>query len=101
MGYEHLSTWFFVNRNVCGYFDYKKGFRQGDLPVLPLIMKILGCLLQQGTADKVFSWHSRFKRTELTHLSFADDVLILTKGDPNLLGNLMVMVKHVTRGTLL
>ncbi|KAF9594838.1 hypothetical protein IFM89_034821 [Coptis chinensis] len=44
-------------------------------------MEILGGLLKQVVARKNINYHSKCRRVEVTHLRFADDVLLLCKGE--------------------
>ena len=62
-----------------GYFKGEKGVRQRDslFPYLFVIaMNVLSKLLDSAAAHGVFSLHPKCKKIHLTHLSFADDLLI-------------------------
>ncbi|XP_038994896.1 uncharacterized protein LOC120119062 [Hibiscus syriacus] len=71
------------NRTLIGFFKGAKGIRQGD-PLSSLLfvlsMNVLSRLLNLAAARGVFGYHPKFKRIGLTHLSFADDLLIFCKG---------------------
>ena len=43
-------------------------------------MNVLSKLLDSAAAYEVFSLHPKCKKIHLTHLSFADDLLIFSKG---------------------
>jgi hypothetical protein len=65
-----------------GYFQGKKGLRQGD-PLSPylfvLAMEGLSLLLEEmASSFPFFSFHPRCSLLRLTHLSFADDLLIFS-----------------------
>ena len=67
-----------------GFFKGAKGVRQGD-PLSPyifvVVMNALSKLLDTAAAHGVFSFHPKCKKVKLTHLSFANDLLIFTKGN--------------------
>lgn len=73
-----------LNGGLVGYFRGKKGLRQGD-PFSPhlfaIVIEVLSKLLDAAALKNIFSFHPKCKRLCLTHLAFADDLLIFTKGD--------------------
>ena len=58
--------------------------RQGD-PLSPYIfvlaMNVLSRLLDAAVSHGVFMYHPKCKKVNLTHLCFADDLLIFSKGN--------------------
>ncbi|CAL1408552.1 unnamed protein product [Linum trigynum] len=69
---------------VCvAIFFAKKGLRQGD-PLSPYLftisMEVLSRMLNRDLLVKAFKPHPQTHRIELTHLCFADDLLIFTRG---------------------
>nr|GEU63311.1 hypothetical protein [Tanacetum cinerariifolium] len=74
-----------INGDVHGFFKSKKGLRQGDLisPYLfTLVMELLNLMIKrQISIDKRFKFHIGCKSLGLTHLCFADDLLLLCHGD--------------------
>ncbi|XP_039034561.1 uncharacterized protein LOC120170754 [Hibiscus syriacus] len=71
------------NGSLIGHFKGARGVRQGD-PLSPFLfflsMNILSRLLNMATSRGTFRYHPKCKRIALTHLSFADDLLIFCKG---------------------
>ncbi|XP_074305781.1 uncharacterized protein LOC141641002 [Silene latifolia] len=84
---ECISTpWFTLslNGNSFGYFQGKRGIRQGD-PMSPLLftlcMEYLSRILAEVTSTMEFSFHPLCRPLSLTHLCFADDLLMFCRGD--------------------
>lgn len=72
----------YLNGSLVGYFPGKKGPRQGD-PISPYLfaiaMEVLSLLLTEvAVKDPRFGFHPRCKSLGLTHLCFADDLLIVS-----------------------
>ncbi|XP_039058744.1 uncharacterized protein LOC120202381 [Hibiscus syriacus] len=73
-----------LNDSLVGYFKGKRGLRQGDplsLILFVLAMNILSKLLNTAAAIGLFGYHPKCKQIGLTHLTFADDLLIFCKGN--------------------
>lgn len=74
------------NGRVHGYFKGKRRLRQGD-PLSPYLfviaMNCLSTLLNEGAMEGRFNYHDKCASTKLTHLCFADDLLIFTDGSAN------------------
>ncbi|XP_074305841.1 uncharacterized protein LOC141641063 [Silene latifolia] len=73
-----------LNGSTFGYFQGKRGIRQGD-PMSPLIfticMEYLSRVLRVVTEQLEFNYHSLYRTLKLSHLCFADDLLIFCRGD--------------------
>ncbi|CAH2936087.1 MAG: hypothetical protein CPSOU_6785 [uncultured Paraburkholderia sp.] len=73
-----------VNGDSYGFFPGRKGLRQGD-PISPylfvLCMEYFTRLMKRYTADHPFNYHPRCGNLKITHLSYADDLMIFTRGD--------------------
>ncbi|GJV03208.1 RNA-directed DNA polymerase, eukaryota, reverse transcriptase zinc-binding domain protein [Tanacetum coccineum] len=74
-----------VNGERFGYFKGGRGLRQGD-PMSPylftLVMEILSLIVQKKVEEKKdFRYHFGCKQLKLTHVCFADDLLMFYHGD--------------------
>lgn len=71
-----------VNGDGYGYFEGKRGLKQGD-PMSPLlfvlVMEYLTRSLKKMRELPDFRFHPMCKSTKLTHLIFADDLMIFCK----------------------
>ena len=68
-----------------GYFNGGRGLRQGD-PISPylftLVMEVLNLMLKKNIAVSAqFKYHFGCKKLRITHLCFADDLLVFCHGD--------------------
>lgn len=67
------------NGTVQGYFKSKRGLRQGD-PLSPYLfvvaMNCLSTLLNNAATEGRFGYHQNCEDSKLTHLCFADDLLL-------------------------
>ena len=73
-----------INGALEGYFRCYSGLKQGD-PLSPylfvLAMEALSACIKYEIGKGMFKFHSRCKETEITHLIFADDVMLFSYGD--------------------
>ena len=81
-----------INRRNTGEFPGSRGLKQGD-PLSPILfvvsMDYLSRLMQKHSLDKDFKFHPYCKPLRLTHLMFADDLLIFSKADPPTIRHIM------------
>nr|XP_016474527.1 PREDICTED: uncharacterized protein LOC107796285 [Nicotiana tabacum] len=73
-----------VNGETTKPFDAAKGLRQGD-PISPYLfsmaMEYLSRKLHELRDDKSFNFHPKCAKLKIAHLSFADDLLLFSRGD--------------------
>lgn len=75
-----------INGELAGFFEGKKGLRQGD-SISPylfiMLMEVLSRLLDKAESDGAFVLHPKCSSPKLTHLLFADDLLVFSDGSSN------------------
>ncbi|KAK4397507.1 Retrovirus-related Pol polyprotein from type-2 retrotransposable element R2DM [Sesamum angolense] len=73
-----------LNGSLHGFFAGKKGLRQGD-PMSPglflLCMEYFSRLIKRKTIDSDFNFHPKCEKLKITHLLFADDLMMFSRGD--------------------
>ncbi|GLU17102.1 hypothetical protein SLE2022_334970 [Rubroshorea leprosula] len=73
-----------INGQTKGYFQGQRGLRQGD-PISPylfvLVMEYLTRKLKELDMQEKFKYHSKCRVMQLTHLIFADDIMLFCKAD--------------------
>lgn len=72
-----------VNGELAGFFQSKRGLRQGCAlsPYLFVIcINVLSHMLDKAAARGLIGYHPRCKNILLTHLCFVDDLLVFTDG---------------------
>lgn len=72
-----------INGESCGYFKGTRGLRQGD-PLSPylfvLALEVLSQLLKRKYIDRSIGFHPQTSDLRITHLAFADDLMIFSDG---------------------
>lgn len=85
------------NGTVQGYFRSNRGLRQGD-PLSPnlfvIAMNCLSLLLDKAAEEGKFGYHYACKETKLTHLCFADDLLIFCDGSLRSVKNVLEVLDN-------
>ncbi|VFQ77357.1 unnamed protein product [Cuscuta campestris] len=78
------SSSLMINGNCHGFFNSKRGLRQGDLmaPTLFLFcIEYLSRVLNTKAREGVFNYHKDCVELGITHLAFADDLMLFSRGD--------------------
>ncbi|GJU60172.1 RNA-directed DNA polymerase, eukaryota, reverse transcriptase zinc-binding domain protein [Tanacetum coccineum] len=74
-----------LNGETHGYFKGGRGLRQGDLmsPYLfTLVMEVFSLIMEKNIEESNgFGYHFGCKELKLSHMCFADDLLVLCKGN--------------------
>ena len=86
-----------VNKGIHGHFQGKRGLRQGD-PLSALLfvicVEILSRMIRFDTASPDFNFHQFCASTRLTHLVFADDIVLFCRGD---IGSVRILMDCLRR----
>ncbi|KAL0408136.1 UNVERIFIED_CONTAM: putative mitochondrial protein [Sesamum radiatum] len=73
-----------LNGSLYGFFSGKRGLRQGD-PMSPalflLCMEFFSRTVKRNTANSEFNFHPKCEKLKITHLLFADDLMLFSRGD--------------------
>ena len=73
-----------INGSLHGFFKGKQGVRQGD-PISPflfvLCLEYLSRSLKDLKDNRDFNFHPMCKALNITHLAFADDLMLFSRGD--------------------
>ncbi|XP_010524744.1 PREDICTED: uncharacterized protein LOC104802714 [Tarenaya hassleriana] len=84
-----------INGNLEGYFKGRRGLRQGD-PISPylfiLSMEVLSRMLNKSAQANEFALHSKCRSPLVTHLAFADDVMIFSQGSESSISKVMLIL---------
>lgn len=91
-----------INGELVGFFPGKKGLRQGD-PISSLLfvmaMDILAKKLDLGVGNNSFRPHPLGLAPLVTHLSFADDVLVFFDGTESSLHGVLEILEDFKSGS--
>ncbi|CAH9116346.1 unnamed protein product [Cuscuta europaea] len=81
-----------LNGSLFGWFKSKRGIRQGDLmsPLLfVLCLEYFSRLVKMKTKVSKFNYHPLCSSLSITHLAFADDLMLFSRGDVHSINILM------------
>lgn len=95
ISFSHFSV--MLNGRPKGYFPGRRGLRQGDplsSYLFIMCMEILSKMLDQVAALGLMDNHPKCKKLGLTHLVFADDLVIFTAANIHSLTGLKIVLDH-------
>lgn len=86
-----------INGSLQGFLEGKSGLHQGN-PLSPYLfvlgMEVLSSCLTKAASQPGFKFHNKTESIKLTHLIFADDVLLFSRGDSQSISMLFAGVQH-------
>uniref|UniRef100_A0A1J3EJP2 LINE-1 retrotransposable element ORF2 protein n=1 Tax=Noccaea caerulescens TaxID=107243 RepID=A0A1J3EJP2_NOCCA len=84
-----------INGELAGFFPGRKGLRQGD-SISPylfiMVMEVLSRLLEKSVAEERMRLHPMCSNPQVTHLLFADDLLIFSDGSRHSLSGIKTIL---------
>lgn len=89
-----------VNGDLEGFFSSARGIRQGcslSPYLFVIISNIFSKLLNSAVLNKHIGYHPLRASLKLTHLSFADDIMVFTNGTPSSLEGVMEVFEEYAR----
>ncbi|GAB2276834.1 hypothetical protein Dimus_039209 [Dionaea muscipula] len=95
------TTSFSISINGClsGYFEGKKELRQGD-PLTPyffvICLEFLSRSLNGLRGNRLFAHHPKCKQLKITHLAFANDLILVTRADVNFISLMLEKLNEFT-----
>jgi len=90
------------NGELIGFFQGKKGIRQGDpmsSHLFVLVMDVLSKSLDLGALNGLFNLHPNCLAPIITHLSFADDVLVFSDGAASSIAGILTILDDFRQGS--
>ena len=97
-----VSYKFNVNGNYNDIMKAQRGVRQGD-PISPylfvIIMEYLDRVLYKMQRNPDYNHHAKCEKLSITHLTFADDILLFSRGDTISVEIMMEAVNKFTKST--
>ncbi|XP_019231284.1 PREDICTED: uncharacterized protein LOC109212124 [Nicotiana attenuata] len=89
-----------VNGEGYGYFEGKRGLRQGLSPLLfVMVIEYLSRILKRMSQLPDFKYHPMCKEQQLTHLTFADDLMLFCKGNEAVVRRITEALRHFSETT--
>lgn len=93
-----------LNGGLTAKFQGKKRLRQGD-PISPylfvLVMEYLNMALKNLKVNPNFNYHPRWARNNITHICFADDLILCCRADKVSINLVLDRFNHFSEGQAL
>ena len=89
-----------INGELAGYFNSKRGLRHGCAlsPYLFIVcMQVLSKLFDKAAVEKKIGYHPYCKDINLTHICFADDVLVFSDGKKTSIEGILAVFQEFAR----
>lgn len=89
-----------VNGELGGYFHSSRGLRQGcslSPYLFVLCMNVLSHNIDKAVREKKFKYHPRCQALSLTHLCFADDLMIFVEGSKESIEGALSVFEEFTK----
>lgn len=86
-----------VNGELAGYVNSTRGLRQGcslSSYLFGLSMQVLSRLLDRVAAERRIGYHPYCKELRLTHICFADDVMVFSDGRKDSIEGILAVFKE-------
>lgn len=85
-----------MNGELAGFFKSERGLRQGcalSSYLFVISMNVLSKMLDKSAAEHMMGYHTKCKNLSLTHLSFADDILLFSDGNSHSIESILEVFK--------
>ncbi|XP_056850253.1 uncharacterized protein LOC108824527 [Raphanus sativus] len=86
-----------INGELAGYFNSARGLRQGcslSPYLFVMCMEVLSKLLDRAAVEKKIGFHPYCQEVKLTHLCFADDLLVFSDGKKSSVEGILQVFKE-------
>ncbi|CAG7897913.1 unnamed protein product, partial [Brassica rapa] len=89
-----------VNSELEGFFSSARGIRQGCalyLYIYVIVSNVLSIMLNKVVEWREIGLHPICREVKLSHLSFADDIMVFTNGSPQSLRDTLQVFDEFAR----
>ena len=89
-----------INEELAGYFQSTRGLRQGcslSLYLFVISMNVLSKMIDETARKEKIGYHPRCKNIYLTHLCFADDLMVFSDGSKRSVEGVLQVLRSLIR----